>query len=92
MQLVGDLRRGQVDRQVAVLWPRPDSCWWPPGSSCTTVLAALHERTEGWAAGPRRAALALAGHREPARFAAEFSGTKRTVADYRLQRRARSEG
>ena len=48
------------------------------------VLAALHERTEGWAAGLRLAALALAGHPDPVRFAAEFSGTERTVADYLL--------
>jgi LuxR family transcriptional regulator, maltose regulon positive regulatory protein len=48
------------------------------------VLAALYERTEGWAAGLRLAALALAGHPDPARFAAEFSGTDRTVADYLL--------
>jgi len=48
------------------------------------VLAALHERTEGWAAGLRLAALALAGHPDPVRFAAEFSGTDRTVADYLL--------
>ena len=48
------------------------------------VLAALHERTEGWAAGLRLAALALAGHPNPVRFAAEFSGTERTVAEYLL--------
>jgi len=48
------------------------------------VLAALYERTEGWAAGLRLAALALAGHPDPAAFAAEFSGTDRTVADYLL--------
>ena len=48
------------------------------------VLAALHERTEGWAAGLRLAALALAGHPDPVRFAAEFSGTERTVAEYLL--------
>ena len=48
------------------------------------VLAALHERTEGWAAGLRLAALALAGHPDPARLAAEFSGTERTVAEYLL--------
>jgi len=48
------------------------------------ALAALHERTEGWAAGLRLAALALAGHPDPARFAAEFSGTERTVAEYLL--------
>jgi LuxR family transcriptional regulator, maltose regulon positive regulatory protein len=45
-------------------------------------LARLHERTEGWAAGLRLAALALAGHPNPERFVAEFSGSERTVADY----------
>jgi LuxR family maltose regulon positive regulatory protein len=48
------------------------------------TLAALHERTEGWAAGLRLAALALADGADPGRFAAEFSGTERTVADYLL--------
>ena len=47
-------------------------------------LARLHERTEGWAAGLRLAALSLAGHPDPGRFAAEFSGSERTVADYLL--------
>ncbi|WP_410609477.1 LuxR C-terminal-related transcriptional regulator [Amycolatopsis sp. lyj-109] len=46
------------------------------------AVAVLHERTEGWAAGLRLAALAAAGHPDPARFAAEFSGTERTVAEY----------
>ena len=44
----------------------------------------LHERAEGWAAGLRLAALSLAGHEDPERFAAEFSGSERTVADYLL--------
>jgi LuxR family maltose regulon positive regulatory protein len=48
------------------------------------VLAILHERTEGWAAGLRLAALALSGHPDPERFAAEFSGSERTVAEYLL--------
>jgi LuxR family maltose regulon positive regulatory protein len=42
----------------------------------------LHERTEGWAAGLRLAALSLAGHPDPERLAAEFSGSERTVAEY----------
>jgi LuxR family transcriptional regulator, maltose regulon positive regulatory protein len=46
--------------------------------------APLVERTEGWAAGLRLAALWLAGHPDPERLAAEFSGTERTVADYLL--------
>ena len=48
------------------------------------ALARLHGRTEGWVAGLRLAALSLAGHRDPERFAAEFSGTDRTVAEYLL--------
>jgi LuxR family maltose regulon positive regulatory protein len=47
-------------------------------------LSRLVERTEGWAAGLRLAALSLAGHPEPQRFAEEFSGGERTVAEYLL--------
>src|SRR5262249_32132892 len=47
-------------------------------------VAPLVERTEGWAAGLRLAALSLAGHSDPGRLAAEFSGTERTVAEYLL--------
>jgi LuxR family transcriptional regulator, maltose regulon positive regulatory protein len=46
------------------------------------ALVMLHELTEGWAAGLRLAALSLAGHPDPERFAAEFSGSERTVAEY----------
>jgi LuxR family maltose regulon positive regulatory protein len=49
-----------------------------------SALALLHERTEGWAAGLRLAALSLAGHPDPERFAATFSGGERTVAEYLL--------
>jgi LuxR family maltose regulon positive regulatory protein len=49
-----------------------------------SAVVVLHERTEGWAAGLRLAALSLAGHPDPARFAAAFSGTDRTVAEYLL--------
>src|ERR1700761_8547938 len=48
------------------------------------ALGMLYERTEGWAAGLRLAALSLAGHPDPVRFAAEFSGSERTVAEYLL--------
>ena len=47
-------------------------------------VALLVQRTEGWAAGLRLAALSLPGHPDPGRFAAEFSGTERTVAEYLL--------
>jgi LuxR family transcriptional regulator, maltose regulon positive regulatory protein len=48
------------------------------------ALTRLMDRTEGWAAGLRLAALSLAGHPDPERFAAEFSGSERTVAEYLL--------
>ncbi len=49
-----------------------------------SALAVLYDRTEGWAAGLRLAALSLAGHPDPERFAAEFAGSERTVAEYLL--------
>jgi LuxR family maltose regulon positive regulatory protein len=48
------------------------------------ALTSLYARTECWAAGLRLAALSLAGHPDPERFASEFSGSERTVADYLL--------
>ena len=49
-----------------------------------SALTSLYDRTEGWAAGLRLAALSLAGHPDPERFAAEFGGSERTVAEYLL--------
>lgn len=49
-----------------------------------SALALLAERTEGWAAGLRLAALSLAGHDDPERFATAFAGSERTVAEYLL--------
>jgi LuxR family maltose regulon positive regulatory protein len=46
--------------------------------------AKLHQRTEGWAAGLRLAAISLATSPDPERFLAEFSGSSRTVAEYLL--------
>src|SRR4029077_935913 len=46
--------------------------------------ALLCQRTEGWAAGLRLAAISLAGRPDPERFVAEFSGSNRTVAEYLL--------
>jgi LuxR family maltose regulon positive regulatory protein len=45
-------------------------------------LAALWERTEGWAAGLSLAALSLRGHPDPARFVERFAGTDAAVSDY----------
>jgi LuxR family transcriptional regulator, maltose regulon positive regulatory protein len=47
-------------------------------------VALLHDRTEGWAAGLRLAAISLAEHPDPERFVREFSGSERTVAGYLL--------
>jgi LuxR family transcriptional regulator, maltose regulon positive regulatory protein len=48
------------------------------------AVALLHERTEGWVAGLRLAAISLAGHLDPEQFVTEFCGSERTVAGYLL--------
>ncbi len=45
-------------------------------------VSALYQRTEGWAAGLRLAAISLRGHPDPERFVAEFSGTDRAIGEY----------
>jgi LuxR family maltose regulon positive regulatory protein len=44
--------------------------------------AALHQRTEGWAAGLRLAVVSLSTHPDPEQFVAEFSGTDRAIGEY----------
>ena len=44
----------------------------------------LYERTEGWVAGLRLAAISLARHPDPERFVREFSGSERSVSRYLL--------
>jgi LuxR family transcriptional regulator, maltose regulon positive regulatory protein len=46
------------------------------------AVAALGDRTEGWAAGLQLAALSLLGHPDTAAFVEEFSGSHRYVLDY----------
>lgn len=48
-------------------------------------LAALMERTEGWAAGIRLAGMSLAGHPDPSTLIENFSGCRRAVADYLIE-------
>jgi LuxR family maltose regulon positive regulatory protein len=48
------------------------------------AVESLQRRTDGWAAGLRLAALALARHPEPEWFAAEFSGNEHSVHQYVL--------
>jgi LuxR family maltose regulon positive regulatory protein len=45
-------------------------------------LSLLVDRTEGWAAGVRLAALSLAGAADPASLVQDFAGDERAVADY----------
>jgi LuxR family maltose regulon positive regulatory protein len=45
-------------------------------------VAALYQRTEGWAAALRLAVISLSGHPDPERFVAEFSGTDRAIGEY----------
>src|SRR5499433_3274449 len=45
-------------------------------------VAALQERTEGWAAGVQLAALSLRGHADPTGFIETFAGRNRYVLDY----------
>jgi LuxR family maltose regulon positive regulatory protein len=46
------------------------------------AVASLHDRTEGWAAGLRLAAISMSDHPDPERFVQEFSGGHRAVAEY----------
>jgi LuxR family transcriptional regulator, maltose regulon positive regulatory protein len=46
-----------------------------------TAVAALEERTEGWVAGPQRAALALQGATDIPGFIPAFAGSYRYIAD-----------
>jgi LuxR family transcriptional regulator, maltose regulon positive regulatory protein len=48
-------------------------------------LARLVDRTEGWAAGLRLAALMLAGHPEPSAAVAEFAGDDRAIVAYLIE-------
>lgn len=45
-------------------------------------LAMIRDRTEGWAAGLRLAAISLACQHDPAAMIADFNGDNRIVADY----------
>src|ERR1700746_3264236 len=61
-------------------------CSVRPGGSCLSLPSCRCMRgpRAGGAAGLRLAALSLAGHPDPERFAAEFCGSERTVAEYLL--------
>ncbi len=70
LRFTGDEARALLD-DAGVKLPEPS-------------MVLLLDRTEGWAAGLRLAALSLAGHADSEDFVAGFSGSERTVAEYLL--------
>ncbi|HSJ15784.1 MAG TPA: LuxR C-terminal-related transcriptional regulator [Longimicrobiales bacterium] len=56
-----------------------------PGGLDPALVAVLEERTEGWAAGLRMAAIALHDTTDPVAAVASFAGTHRIVVDYLLE-------
>jgi ATP/maltotriose-dependent transcriptional regulator MalT len=48
------------------------------------AVRSLHDRTEGWAAGLRLAAMSMERHPDPERFVTEFCGSERMISDYLL--------
>jgi len=48
-------------------------------------IAALNERTEGWAVGLKMAALSISGQKDISAFIAAFTGSQRYVMDYLME-------
>ena len=84
LRLAGDL----VEIRAAELAFSPDECRELLGETSLGLsdddVMQLWERTEGWAAGLRLAALSLAREQDPSAFVARFAGDERAVADYLL--------
>ncbi|WP_345419333.1 AAA family ATPase, partial [Actinomycetospora chlora] len=76
---VGELRAEQLQFTPAETAALVAACALPLDPA---QVEALHERTGGWVAGLRLAALSLRDHPDPGRFLAGFSGDDRPVADY----------
>ena len=64
---------------------KPRTCSQPPGRPPAEQLRALHERTEGWVAGLRLAALSLQACEDADELIRTFAGDERTVADYLVE-------
>jgi LuxR family maltose regulon positive regulatory protein len=56
-----------------------------PGGLENALVEVLEQRTEGWAAGLRMAAIALQDATDPAAAVAAFAGTHRIVVDYLVE-------
>ncbi|MFD0420008.1 LuxR C-terminal-related transcriptional regulator [Streptomyces sp. NPDC127108] len=50
-----------------------------------SVLSALRQRTDGWAAGLRLAAMSMEHHPQPAQFVARFAGDDESVVTYLVE-------
>ena len=50
-----------------------------------TALDALHERTEGWAAGIQLAGLSIMESNDPDKFISDFTGSNRFIIDYLVE-------
>src|ERR1700735_1815728 len=74
-------------RAAALRFPEPETHQFLDAAGIAlpeAAVARLHQRTEGWAAGLRLAAISMVSSPDPERFVAEFSGSNRTVAEYLL--------
>ena len=82
LRLSGQLRELRVDRLRFTL-AESSTLLTRSGLRLTaSQVEWLHQRTGGWAAGMRLAALAIADDPDPESFVAAFSGDERCVADY----------
>ena len=82
LRLSGQLRELRVDRMRFTL-AESSTLLTRSGLRLTaSQVECLHQRTGGWAAGMRLAALAIADDPDPESFVAAFSGDERCVADY----------
>jgi LuxR family transcriptional regulator, maltose regulon positive regulatory protein len=80
---LGEVRAAELrftDAEAAVLLQHVAAASGPVLSA--EAVAALAERTEGWAAGLQLAALSLRGQDDVAGFVAAFTGSHRYVLDY----------
>jgi LuxR family maltose regulon positive regulatory protein len=82
LRLSGQLRELRVDRMRFSLAESATLLARAAPSLTSSQVEMLHQRTGGWVAGLRLAALAIADEPDADRFVAEFSGDERFVADY----------
>ncbi len=84
MRLAGDLTEIR-ERDLAFTEPETAALLHAAGIELEPAdVTLLWQRTEGWAAGLRMAALTLRRHPEPSRFVAAFAGDDVAMADYLL--------